>query len=161
MASMHQEQLLQQIRQLIEPVLRGRQMELVDLSCHFGSGRTIIRCLVDTARGITLDELSSANRVIGALLDEHDLIPERYLLEVSSPGLDRPLKNTADFERVIGRRIRVVTSVPVDAKQEHSGELLGANDEAIVLKLDSGDKLQIVLSHIAHAVQEIGLGGAG
>ncbi len=157
MASMHQEQLLQRIRELIEPILRARQIDLVDVSCHFGSGRTIIRCLVDTAHGIKLDELSSANRVIGVLLDEHDLIPERYLLEVSSPGLDRPLKKAADFERVIGRRIRVVTSVLIDARQEHLGELLGANEEAIVLKLDSGDKLQILLPQIAHAVQEIGL----
>ena len=157
MGSMHQEQLLERIRALVEPVLRSRQTDLVDVSCHFGSGRTIIRCLVDTAHGITLDELSAANRVIGALLDEHDVVPERYLLEVSSPGLDRPLKRTADFERVIGRRIRVTTSVPVDARQEHCGELLGANEEAIMLKLDSGDKLQLLFSQIAHAVQEIEL----
>ena len=146
-----------QVRQLIEPLLASRGVELVEFSCHYGGGRLVLKCLVDTARGITLDELSSLNRSIGAHLDEHDVVPDRYLLEVSSPGLDRPLRLWTDFERVIGRRLKVVTLVDLESRQEHRGELLGANEEAIVLRLDSGDKLQIPLSQITYAVQEIGL----
>ena len=149
--------ILNKVRELIQPLLASRGVELVELTCHAGGGRLTLRCLMDTAQGITLDQLSGLNRSIGALLEEHDLIPDRYLLEVSSPGLDRPLKAWTDFERVIGRRIRVATSVPVAARQEHRGEVLIANEEAVVLRLDSGDRLQIPLSQIAHAIQEIEL----
>lgn len=155
---MDQTAILNRMRELIQPLLSGRGMELVELSAHPGGGRLILRCLVDTARGVTLDELSGLNRSIGAVLDEQDVIPDRYTLEVSSPGLDRPLKLWTDFERVIGRRVRVTAAAPGEvSRKEHHGEVLGANEEAVVLMLDSGDKLQIPLSQITHAVQEIGL----
>lgn len=147
--------ILNQVRELIRPLLAGRGVELVELACHPGGGRLTLRCLVDTARGITLDELSGLNRSIGALIEEHDLIPNRYLLEVSSPGLDRPLKKAVDFERVIGRRVRVTTSEPVAGRHEQRGEILSANEEAVMLRLDSGEKLQVPLLLIAHAVQEV------
>lgn len=149
--------MVNRIRELIQPLLAGRGVELVDLVCHPGGGRLTLRLLVDTARGITLDELSGLNRSIGALIEEHDLIPDRYLLEVSSPGLDRPLKTTADFERVIGRRVRVTTSVPVADRNEHHGEVLSAGEEAVMLRMDSGEKRQVPLSQIAHAVQDVSL----
>lgn len=150
-----QTEILNRVRELIGPLLAGRGVELVDLACHPGGGGLTLRLLVDTARGITLDELSGLNRSIGALIEEHDLIPDRYLLEVSSPGLDRPLKKAADFERVIGRRVRVTTSVPVAGRSEHRGEVLSAGEETVTLRLDSGEKRQVPLSLIAHAVQEV------
>ena len=152
-----QEEVINRVRELIAPILSGRQVELVELTCRRGGGKLLLRCLVDTASGITLEDLSTLNRAIGAVLDEHDAVPERYLLEVSSPGLDRPLKSPTDFERVVGRRVRVITSVPVALRQEHIGELLSTGEEAIVLRLDSGDKVQILLSQILRAVQEIDL----
>jgi len=154
---MDQTVLLNRVRELIQPLLASRGAELVELTCHPGGGRLTLRCLVDTAHGIKLEELSSLNRSIGALLEEHEVIQDRYLLEVSSPGLDRRLKAGRDFERVIGRRVRITTAVPVASGQEHRGEVIGANEEAVVLRLDSGEKLQIPLSQIIHAVQEIGL----
>ena len=150
------EQLEGRIRELIQPMLSSRQIELVDLICRNSSGRILLRFLVDTPRGITMAELSSVNQAVGALLEEYDVIPSAYMLEVSSPGLDRPLKKAVDFERVIGRRLRISTTVPVALKREHVGELLNANEEAIVLKLDQGEKLRIPLSEIAFAQQEIG-----
>ena len=149
--------LLNRVRELIQPLLVSRGVELVDLVCHPAGGRLILRCLVDTARGITLDELSGLNRSIGAVLDEHDAVPDRYLLEVSSPGLDRPLKTAADFERVIGRRVRVMTSVPLAGGQEHWGEVLGAGEELVTFRMDSGEKLQVPLSQIVRAVQDVSL----
>ncbi|MBI3615297.1 MAG: ribosome maturation factor RimP [Candidatus Omnitrophica bacterium] len=157
MNHMDKEAVLSQVRELIQPLLASRRTELVELTCRPEGSRVVLRCLVDTARGITVDELSRLNQAIGALLDEHDLIPDRYLLEVSSPGLDRPLKTQIDFERTIGRRIRVMMTVPVDSQWEMTGELLGAGEEMITLKLDNGDKLQILLSQISRAVQEIKL----
>ena len=154
---MDQTAILDRVRELLQPLLSSRGVELVELNAHPTSGRLILRCLVDTVRGVTLDELSGLNRSIGAVLEEHDVIPDRYLLEVSSPGLDRPLKTGTDFERVIGRRVYVMTSVLLAAHREHRGEVLNAGEESVVLRLDSGDKLQIPLSQITRAVQEIGL----
>ena len=152
---MDQTEILNRVRELIRPLLAGRGVELVELTCHPGGGRLTLRFLVDTARGMTLDELSGLNRSIGAVMEEHDVIPDGYLLEVSSPGLDRPLKTAADFERVIGRRVKVTTSAPVADRQEHRGEVLGVNEEAVMLRLDSGEKLPIPFLQIHHAVQEI------
>ncbi len=145
------------VKDLVQPMLSSRQVELVELICRGTGGRILLRFLVDTAKGITVAELSSVNQAIGALLEEHDVVPLSYMLEVSSPGLDRPLKTPVDFERIIGRRVKVSTTVPVGFKREHVGELLNANEEAIVLKSDQGEKLRILLSEIAHAVQEIEL----
>lgn len=155
MDSLFLTEILKRVRELIRPLLAGRGAELVDLVCHSGGGRLTLRFLVDTARGITIDELSGLNRSIGAMLEEHDVIPDPYVLEVSSPGLDRPLKTAADFERVIGRRVKVTTSAPVADRQEHWGEVLGANEESVVLRLDSGEKLPIPLLKIQRAVQEV------
>ncbi len=152
-----QTEILNRVRELILPLLASRGVELVDLTCHPGGGGLTLRLLADTARGITIDELSRLNRSIGALIEEHDLIPDRYFLEVSSPGLDRPLKTASDFERVIGRRVRVTTSAPVADRHEHRGEVLSAGEEAVMLRLDSGEKRQVPLSLITHAVQEIGI----
>lgn len=151
------EEITKRVEELIRPLLANRLVELVELTCHPGGGRLTLRCLVDTARGITVQELSDLNHAIGAVLEEHDAVPGAYLLEVSSPGLDRPLKRWTDFERVIGRRVKVRTHVLVDSRLEHAGELLSANEEAVVLRLDSGDKIQIFLSQVASAVQDVQL----
>lgn len=148
---------LNRVKELIRPVLSGHQAELVEMAFRYEGSRFVLRLLVDTARGITLDQLSALNQAIGAVLDEHDAIPDRYTLEVSSPGLDRRLKAPLDFERVIGRRVRVHTTSAVLSRWEWVGELLGANEEAIVLKTDDGQKVRILLSQVAKAVQEIKL----
>jgi ribosome maturation factor RimP len=149
------EQIARRVEELIRPLLASRQVELVEFTCRPAGGRILLKCLVDTARGITVQQLSELNRAIGAVLDEHDAVPTSYLLEVSSPGLDWPLKRWTDFERVIGRRIRVTTLVALDSRFEHIGTLLSANEEAISLALDSGDKLKIPIAQIASAVQDI------
>ncbi len=151
------EEIKNKVLELMGPLLAGRQTDLVDLTCRYEGGRMVLRFLVDTARGIRLDELSGLNQAIGALLEERNLIPEPYVLEVNSPGLDRPLKTGWDFERVIGRRVKVSTLLPVDGKTEHSGELRMANEEAIVLEMDAGGKRRILLSQIARATQEVDL----
>ncbi len=147
--------IIDRVRELTQPLLANRQMELVELTCRPVGGGWVLRFLVDNVSGVRVEDLSSLNRAIGAVLEEHEAVPERYTLEVSSPGLDRPLKSGRDFERVIGRRVRVHTSVPVNDKQEHHGSVLGASDEVVSLKTDSGEKVLIPLAQITHAVQEV------
>ena len=154
---MDEEAIVNRIKELVQPLLASRQAELVELTSRREGARVFLRLLVDTPQGIQLDQLSDLNQAIGAVLDEHDLIPEQYTLEVSSPGLDRPLKSPLDFERVIGRRLRVVMGAAVDSRWEATGELLNVNEEAIVLKADTGEKIRIPLGSILKAVQEVRL----
>ena len=147
--------ILDRVRELTQPLLASRQMELVELTCRPHGGGWVLRFLVDTTAGVRVGDLSSLNRSIGAILEEHDAVPERYTLEVSSPGLDRLLKSGRDFERVIGRRVKILTSAPVNDKQEHHGNVLGASDEVVSLKTDSGEKVLIPLAQIIHAIQEV------
>ena len=153
----NKEEIVDRVKELVGPLFENRQVELVELTCRQEGSRPVLRFLVDTARGITIDELKTLNQGIGAILDEHEAMPERYVLEVNSPGLDRPLKSPMDFERVIGRRLKVMTAVPVNSKWDHVGELINANDEAILLKTDAGEKVRIRLNEIVKAVQEITL----
>ena len=155
--NLEQEGILQRIKELVQPLLLNRRVQLVEMTYRQEGSRAVLRCLVDTTLGITLDELGALNQAIGALLEEHEVIPSAYMLEVSSPGLDRPLKTSLDFERVIGRRVKVSTVVSIQSNRELSGELVGANEESILLRLDTGDKLKILLSEIAWARQEIRL----
>jgi len=142
---------------LIEPVLAEHKMELVELLCRPQGGQLRIKILVDAVGGVTLKRCADVNRAIGGVLDASGLIEERHTIEVSSPGLDRPLKRWTDFDRIIGRRVRIFTAAPLDARTEHHGEVLAANEENVVLRLDSGDKLPIPLNQIVRAEQEIKL----
>lgn len=155
--SMDLEAIVNRVKELVTPLLNGRGVSLVELICRPQGGGVLLRFLVDTAQGVTLAQLSQLNRAIGAILDEHDLIPERYMLEVSSPGLDRPLKSQADFERVMGRQVKVLLKVPVEDSFEYVGKLVGASEAYISLELDSGKRLKMEIAQIARAVQEINL----
>lgn len=150
-----QEATIQKVKEMIEPLLRSRRAELVEAHYRFEGRGIVLRLLVDTPSGIRVDELAFLNQAIGALLDEHELIPERYTLEVSSPGLDRSLKTGIDFERVIGRRIKIYLTSAVNGRQEQVGKVLNASEEAVVIETDRGEKLKIPLAEIAKAIQEI------
>jgi ribosome maturation factor RimP len=89
---------------LVEPVLTRYGVELVELAHHAGRHQTV-RVLVDKVGGVTVDDCAAVSRRLSADLDAADLMPGRYTLEVSSPGLDRPLRTPADFRRKVGKKI--------------------------------------------------------
>ena len=93
---------------LILPLLNRRDVELVEMAVSGGHRRKIVRIFVDRPDGITVDECAALSRDIADILDTRDPIDSTYLLEVSSPGLTRPLKTDRDFERVVGRSLRLV-----------------------------------------------------
>lgn len=146
---------LDKVRALVDPVLAARRIELVELTYRRQGPGTVLRFLVDTASGITIEECGALNQTIGAILDEHDVIPERYTLEVASPGLDRPLKSARDFERVIGRRVVLHLREPLGGAVELVGTLASVGDELVTLVLDSTERLRVPLASIARAQQEI------
>ena len=93
---------------LILPLLNRRDVELVEMAISGGHRRKIVRIFVDRPDGITVDECAALSRDIADILDTRDPIDGTYLLEVSSPGLTRPLKTDRDFERVVGKSLRLV-----------------------------------------------------
>ena len=130
------ESVLKEIERLIEPVLAEMGIDLVDMEYRSGQGRRVLRIYVDRPTGINLDDCAMVSREIGNLLDVKDLLQHHYVLEVSSPGLNRPLKREKDFLRAIGQKVKVKTSVPLKGRKNFSGVLQSFENGMLQLKLD-------------------------
>lgn len=120
----------ERVRALVEGPLARSGIELVDVE-HRGA---TLRVFVDRPGGIDLDTISAASQLVSALLDEDDPIPGRYVLEVSSPGVERPLRTPAHFQRAVGSRIAVRTHPFVEGERRIEGVLTAADDEGIVVE---------------------------
>lgn len=145
------EQITEKIRQLVEPVVEGYGIELVDIEILGGRGRYILRILVEKPGRITINDCALVNREVSDLLDMEDPIPSRYTLEVSSPGLDRPFKSIRDYERAYGQQVKVNTIELIEGSDVHIGQLdrcelgivtLTTSDKQIAIPLDKIQKAQ-------------------
>ncbi len=130
---MDNEQLVNKVKELISDIFQREGIELVELSYRRRKEGMVLTFLVDKPDGISLEECSRLNHEMDQLLDKSGIMNERYLLEVSSPGLDRPLRTREDFIRAIGKPVRIISHLPVDGRDVHSGELCGINDRDIVI----------------------------
>lgn len=129
--------------------------ELVDLKLFKVSGVLTLKFLVDKPRGgISLDECTKLNEGLGGLLDRENILEENYVLEVSSPGIDRPLFTKKDFLRAIGRPVRIFLKEPIDDKAEIEAVIDNVEDNFLFLNL--GDRIEkIHLDKIKKARQVI------
>lgn len=125
---------IEQVKSLIAEYLQQNGVELVDISYKRESGGMTLRLLVDTLPGISIAECEAINNFLSETLDRENVIDQHYLLEVNSPGLDRPIKTDRDFERSMGRDLVVHTYERVDDKKDHSGRLIGMDKENIVME---------------------------
>lgn len=148
---------MQNARNLVSPLLAARGIELVDLFLVRGRRRSTLRFLVTRPEGITLDECARLNQEIGQLFDQEDVIQERYVLEVSSPGLDRPLKSSRDFERYLGKPVRIVLHEPLNKQNVFEGLIDEVTEENIVIRAKGKKKVCIPRSNIARANLEVQL----
>lgn len=126
---------------LIEPVVSGLGYELVGVE-HLPQGHhSLLRIYIDNPEGgVTVSDCEKVSRQVSTVFDVEDPISGRYSLEVSSPGLDRPLFQLADFERFAGREIKVQLAVPVDGRRKMSGKLVGVADGLITLEFEGETK---------------------
>jgi ribosome maturation factor RimP len=125
------------VTQAIEPLLARQGYELVLLE-YVPNGR-VLRLYVDHPKGMTLDDCTSVSRTIGDMLDlegHSDRIPGRFHLEVSSPGLDRPLVKPGHFQRFVGRKVRLTTKVPRDGRRNYQGILVAADEVEVRMDID-------------------------
>jgi len=156
-------EVLSKIEQLILPILSSYGLELADMELKGEGRRQILRVFIDKPGGVTLDDCAGVSREIGILFEVEDPIEGAYNLEVSSPGLDRPLKKARDFERHVGQLVRVKTAALVDpdgrghSRKTFVGELLGLDDGRIRLRQadQRGGEVLIALTDIAKANLEI------
>ena len=127
------------IQTLVEPILADCEMELVELTCRAQGRQLLVRLLVDRVGGVTIQQCAKMNQLIGQALEAAELIEGSYTIEVSSPGLDRPLTSKRDFERALGEVLRVEVRVVDGRLKELEGMLLAVQPEAVVLKMASGN----------------------
>ncbi len=127
------------IQTLVEPILAQHSMELVELTCRPHGDQLHIRLLVDRVGGVTIQQCATANQRIGQALEDANAVEGSYTIEVSSPGLDRPLVTPRDFERAVGEDLRVEWAAAEGRTQELSGMLLAVQPDAVVLKTPSGN----------------------
>ncbi len=127
------------IQALVEPILTDVNMELVELTCRPQGRQLLVRVLVDKVGGVTIQQCARANQLIGQALEATSLIEGGYTIEVSSPGLDRPLVSKRDFERALGEDLRLELMGEAGRVKELQGMLLAVQSEAVVLKTTSGN----------------------
>ena len=120
----------EQIRQLAEPMLASVVMELIQVECLKMKTRWLVRIYMDREEGgVTLDDCTLVSNQLGDLLDVHDVPPGPYTLEVSSPGLDRPLQRDKDFLKYRGSRINLRLREKIDGRRHLCGELIDYEDQ--------------------------------
>ncbi len=153
--------IIARVTELVQPLLEAHGVELVELQyARPKRGRGTLRLFLDQPGGITLEVLTRLNRVVGQLLDVHDLIPGSYTLEVSSPGLTRALKKPDDYRRYAGRLVRITTRAPWQGRQVHRGILQGLEDDVICLK-EGEAAVRIPLAEIAKARLDLDIKNIG
>lgn len=138
------------VKALIEPVVTGLGYELVGVE-YLAQGRhSLLRVYVDSDAGITVDDCADVSRQLSAMLDVEDPLPGAYSLEISSPGLDRPLFEAADFERFVGQQARIRLAAPLDGQRKFKGVLKGIQDNNVLL-MEDGREVSLPLDRIAKA----------
>jgi len=130
------------LKQKLLPLIEEGGLELVELDLVGKPPHYILRIFVDKVGGVNVEECASLSRSLSDYLDTEDLIQGRYTLEVSSPGLDRPLLSLDDFRRKIGDRVRINLKSPLDQKGEVEGEIIEVRENDVVLALE--DKVETI-----------------
>jgi ribosome maturation factor RimP len=145
------------IRRIAERVTAGRGFELVDVEVKRAQGGHRVRLFVDKEGGIGLDDLQSVSEEMSAILDAEDPVDSAYTLEVSSPGLDRPLRGEADYRRFLGRLARISSYEPVEGRRHWTGRLRSIEAGVVSLDLEheQGAPARIPLDKIAHGRLEV------
>lgn len=134
---------------LILPLIEENNFELVDVEYVREGGNYFLRVYIDKEGGITIDDCEVVSRSLSDLLDEDDFIPDAYILEVSSPGLGRPLKKEKDFDRNIGKEVEVKLYKQINKQKEYSGILVSYDTDKIELEIDEDETMEILRSNIA------------
>ena len=138
------------LRQLLQPLIEDMGYEFVGLEHRSNPKNPVLVIYIDRPDGIAVEDCEKVSRETAALLDVEDPIPGHYNLEVSSPGLDRPLFTVEHFERFRGERVQLSLYAPMDGRRKFKGEILGAQDGKVRVDQD-GTEVELDMGNIAKA----------
>lgn len=142
--------LIDSIRELAEPLIHSQGLELVDIEFLTEARGWVLRFYIDKEGGVTLDDCSRLSEQLGDVIDVKDIIPQRYILEVSSPGVNRVLKKEKDFLRYRGEIIKITLSEPLEERKHFLGTLVDCSDGNILVATDT-DRYLIPITLISKA----------
>lgn len=125
---------------LLAPIISANQAELVDVEYVKELGHFYLRVYIDKEGGVSVKDCEAVSRAFEEVLDEKDPITDAYILEVSSPGLDRPLKKDKDFKRSIGKNVEFKLYKAIDKQKEFVGTLVSYTTTEMVIKIDDVDR---------------------
>jgi ribosome maturation factor RimP len=145
------ESLTSRIQDFAEQLAVSMGMEIVLVEIKGGGNRPVVRTYIDKSGGVTLSDCEQFSKRFSVLLDVEDWIPFSYTLEVSSPGLNRPLVKEADYRRFAGKTARVRTHSGVDGQKNFKGKIVGAGGGTVELETDSGKRLIVAVGEIEKA----------
>ncbi len=147
--------LTDKIKAIAAPLFNSLGVELFDIEYGGAQRGGLLRIIIDKEGGVSLDDCAKVSRYLSRALDLEDIISHRYTLEVSSPGLNRPLKRREDFFRYLGKRVKLKTLGPTKNQEIFKGKLSGFEGDTIFLELDHGVEHQIQYDQITQANLEI------
>ena len=139
----------QRAEELLEPILADMNFELVDVEYVKEAGTWYLRSYIDKPGGITVDDCEAVSRQFTDRLDQEDFIEDSYIMEVSSPGLDRPLKKEKDFERNLGREVEIRTYRPIEKEKEFYGILCAYDDNSVTIEREDKKQMNFLKKDMA------------
>ena len=139
------------IRQLVAEAVEGQGYELVELELKGSGNNSVLRVYIDKPGGISHSDCGLVSEQVGTVLDVEDVIPYKYTLEISSPGLDRKLGRESDYTRFEGKLAKIQTRIPLQHQKVFKGRLQGLRGGSVLLELQSGSVMEIPLDVIQEA----------
>ncbi len=146
---MNNKEIVKIVNKIVEQILEDKEFELVDVEFVKEGPNNFLRIYIDKPGGITIDDCQIVSELINNKLDEIDPIEQSYFLEVSSPGLDRPLKTDKDLKRNLGKDVELKFYQSVKGKKKLVGELISFNEETIKILDDEIGEIDILRTNIA------------
>ncbi len=141
----------ERVAALAARVAAREDCELVSCEYVHEQGRWFLRLYIDHKDGVTIDHCGAVSRQLSAMLDVDDFIPHAYRLEVSSPGLNRPLNTADDYARFAGEQVRVRTTAPVEGRRKFRGVLGGLEDDVVMIHGAEGEVFEIPIEQVRSA----------
>ena len=132
--SVSEQNIISNIKELLEPILYENNLELFDIEFKPSGHKGVLRIFIDKEDGVTIDDCTQVSRELGTLLDVHEIVPGSYTLEVSSPGLTRPLRKPSDYVRYKGKTVKIKTVEDINDINVFTGKLLDFVDEKVSIE---------------------------
>ena len=145
------------VKELLNPIILEEGIELIEIAIKKKKKGHLLRVFIDKPGGVTLGDCENVSEQLGRLIEVEDVFPESYVLEVSSPGIDRPIKTQRDFERCVGKLVNITTFEKIEEKFNFKGEVLDVTDSGVLLKSEGKNLVstEIPFSKISKAFIEI------